>query len=618
MKILHINTSDTAGGAAIAAMRLHKAMLAAGIDSTFFCLNRTINDDERILTVDKKTKMKTRTVDLAQQMLFRKAVLSDARGLFSNMKLGYKLSKFVNLDDYDVIYIHWVNGGFLSLKGLEEICKTGKKIFWFMHDMFPITGGCHHSFDCKRYTQNCGECPYMKHSCKSDFSYKQLKLKHKTLEKYPNLSFISPSKWLYECTKSSSLAKGHNVYHIPNLLDPAVFRPLEKDFCREVLNLPKDKKIILFGADSALTNPYKGFEYLVKAMGKFKTDSHIKADELLLVIFGSSYNKTIDDLLPFETRFMGALHDGIAISLLYNSASVFCIPSVAENFANTILEAINCHTPVVGFNVGGIPDIVGTDTGYLAEYKNADDFAKGISYVLDNENTFTFKKLEEIKVEDLLKKHEKLFTGLEVKDVWGGYISIALSQKSLRICANIQARRLLGLRPDRRYLLFGADSALTNPYKGFEYLVKALNLLKQKEQYNDIELIVFGSSKNESIEQKLPYPCHFFGYLHDVYALNLLYNAADVFCMPSLAEAFGQTALESVFCGTSVVAFDVGGLPDFVLEKTGYLAKYEDVEDFACGVELCLQLDRIDNELVIGACSSAKIIKQHEAVWKSL
>ena len=420
MKILHINTSDTAGGAAIAAMRLHKAMLAAGIDSTFFCLNRTINDDGRILTVDKKTKLKSRTFDIAKRIFFTKTTLSSQKGLFSDMKHGYKLGKFVKLNDYDVIYIHWVNGGFLSLKGMKEICKTGKKIFWFMHDMFPITGGCHHSFECNRYTQNCGECTYMKHPCKSDFSYKQLKLKHKILDKYPNLSFVSPSKWLYECAKSSSIAKGHNVYHIPNLLDPNVFRPLDKDFCREVLNLPKDKKIILFGADSALTNPYKGFEYLVKAMGKFKTDSHIKADELLLVIFGSSYNKTIDDLLPFETRFMGALHDGIAISLLYNSASVFCIPSVAENFANTILEAINCHTPVVGFNVGGIPDIVGTDTGYLAEYKNADDFAKGISYVLDNENTFTFKKLEEIKVEDLLKKHEKLFTGLEVKDSEGG------------------------------------------------------------------------------------------------------------------------------------------------------------------------------------------------------
>ena len=416
MKILHINTSDTAGGAAIAAMRLHKAMLAAGIDSTFFCLNRAINDDERILTVDKKTKLKSRTLDIAKQMIFTKTTLSSQKGLFSNMKHGYKLGKFVNLNDYDVIYIHWVNGGFLSLKGLEEICKTGKKVFWFMHDMFPITGGCHYSFTCTLYRQNCGACPYMKHAGKHDFSYKQLKQKHRILDKYNNLSFVSPSKWLYECAKSSPLAKGHNVYHIPNLLDPNVFRPLDKDFCREVLNLPKNKKIILFGADGALNNPYKGFEYLVKAMEKLKADSRIKGDELLLVIFGSSYNKAIEDMLPFETRFMGALHDGITISLLYNSASVFCIPSVAENFANTILEAVNCHIPVVGFNVGGIPDVVGTDTGYLAGYKNADDFAKGISFVLDNENNFTFKKLNDIKAEDLLKRHESLLRGFDIKE----------------------------------------------------------------------------------------------------------------------------------------------------------------------------------------------------------
>ncbi len=409
MKVLHINTSDTAGGAAIAAMRLHKAMLANGIDSTFFCLNRTINDDERILTVDKKSKIKSRTVDIAKRMIFNKTVLSVKKGLFSNMKQGYKIGKNINLDSYDVIYIHWVNNSFLSLKGLEEICKTGKKIFWFMHDMFPITGGCHHSFDCKRYTQNCGECPYMKHSCNSDFSYKQLKLKHKILDKYSNLSFIAPSKWLYECTKNSSLAKGHNVYHIPNLLDSTIFRPLEKRFCREVLNFQNDKKIILFGADGALTNPYKGFEYLVKAMEKLKSESHFKEDEVLLVIFGSSYNKAINDMLPFETKFMGVLHDGITVSLLYNSASVFCIPSVAENFANTILEATNCHTPVVGFDIGGVPDVVGKDTGYLAEYKNSDDFAKGISFVLDNENSFTFQKLNEIQAEDLLKKHEKIW-----------------------------------------------------------------------------------------------------------------------------------------------------------------------------------------------------------------
>lgn len=414
MKILHINTSDTAGGAAIAAMRLHKAMLAAGIDSTFFCFNRTINDDERILTVDKITKLRSRTLDVAKRMVFNKRYVSSSMGLFSNMKQGYKLGKFVNLNDYDVIYIHWVNGGFLSLNGLEEICKTGKKIFWFMHDMFPITGGCHHSYTCTLYRYNCGDggCHYMKNfKSPRSFAYKQLKLKHKILDKYTNLSFVAPSKWLYECSKASSLGQKHAVYHIPNLLDENVFRPLDKAFCRQVLNLPKDKKIVLFGADSALTNPYKGFEYLVKALQKLKEDSGIKDEEILLVIFGSS--------------------------------------------------------------------------------------------------------------------------------------------------------------------------------------------------------------ENSEIKMRLALPCHFFGYLHDTYSLNLLYNAADVFCMPSLAEAFGQTALESIFCGTPVVAFDVGGLPDFVSEKTGYLAKYEDADDFASGIEACLQCGRIDNESMIEMCKAERVVKKHCEMWKS-
>lgn len=412
MKVLHINTSDTAGGAAIAAMRLHKAMLETGIDSTFFCLNRTINDDERILTIDKKTKMKVRTFDIARQMLFRKRYLSNAKGLFSNMKLGYKIGKFVNLDEYDVIYIHWINNGFLSLKGLEEILKTGKKVFWFMHDMFPITGGCHHSFTCTLYRQNCGEggCHYMKNFKSSrSFAYRQLMAKHKILDKYPNLSFVAPSKWLYECAKSSSLAKGHNVYHIPNLLDEKVFHPLNKDFCREVLNLPKDKKIILFGADSALTNPYKGFEYLEKALEKLKSDVHIKDDEILLVIFGSSYNKKIDDLLPFKAEFMGMLHDSYTLALLYNSASVFCIPSVAENFANTVLESTNCHVPVVGFDVGGIPDVVGSGAGYLAKYKDADDFAKGIEKVLSDDFEGDFSGIEQFCTSNVVSRHKEMW-----------------------------------------------------------------------------------------------------------------------------------------------------------------------------------------------------------------
>lgn len=412
MKILHINTNDSVGGAAIAAMRLHKIMLASGIDSTFFCLNRTINDDERILTVNRMTRIKSRTVDSVFQRMFNRVALSKIKGLFSNMRLGYNLRKFVDLNEYDVIYLHWINNSFLSLTGLEEICKSGKKVLWFMHDMFPITGGCHHSFLCQNYKRDCyGHCPYMKNSKKSKhFAFKQLRTKRKILNKYSNISFIAPSKWLYDCTINSSLIKNHSVYNIPNLLDQNVFRPLEKSFCKKIYNFPENKRIILFGADSALINPYKGFNYLVEALNILNSDDTVNTKDLLLVVFGSSYNKTIEGMLPIETRFLGTLHDEISLSLLYNSVSVFCIPSIAENFPNTILESINCHTPVVGFNVGGIPDLINSNRGYLAKYKDSEDFAKGIAFVLANEGKFSFSGLEELQTELILEKHKKIIS----------------------------------------------------------------------------------------------------------------------------------------------------------------------------------------------------------------
>ena len=411
MRVLHINSNDSTGGAAIAAMRLHKVMLEAGIESTFFCLNRTINDNEHIVTIDRKTKLKVRTIDLIQQLFFKKLMLSNTKGLFSNMYFGYRIGKFINLNEYDVIYVHWINRGFLSFKGLEELCKTGKKVFWFMHDMFPITGGCHHSFSCLLYRQNCcnGTCQYLKNNIISRmFAYKQCKKKKKILAKYNNISFIAPSKWLYDCAKASPLSNVHKVYYIPNLLNPVDFKKQDKSFCRNVLNLPREKKLILFGA----------------------------------------------------------------------------------------------------------------------------------------------------------------------------------------------------------------DSALINPYKGFDFLVKALDILSSKEKYQDVELIIFGSSRNKVIEESIKYPCHFFGYLYDKYSLNLLYNAADVFCMPSLAEAFGQTALESVFCGTPVVAFNVGGLPDFISEQTGYLANYKDFEDFERGLEICFNKTDIQNDKVINMCTDKNILKSHIEIWK--
>lgn len=400
MKVLHINTSSTKGGAAIAAYRLHLEMRKRGIDSTFFSFEelRTSN----YISVSLLSRYLIFPVIKIKNILFRKKFLdSKKKGLFSNLNYGLHLNLKKVISDYDVIYIHWINGGFLSLHSLESILASGKKIFWFMHDMFPITGGCHHSFECTGYQKLCGNCSYLKKQSKYDFSYRQINRKLKLLNKFNNVSFIAPSKWLYNVTSLSTIAKTHKVLCIPNVLDENIFKKLDKNSCRLLFNIPQDYKIILFGADSALTNPYKGFSYFIDAL---KNLSNACNEKIMVVIFGAEKVISIEKDIPYETLFLGSLRDNYTLAALYNSADVFCIPSLAENYANTILEALHCETPVVGFNIGGIPDLVSNKTGYLAEYKNSQDFSYGIKKVLQGDISYDYSLIP--KVYDIIDSHK--------------------------------------------------------------------------------------------------------------------------------------------------------------------------------------------------------------------
>lgn len=408
MKVLHINTSDSSGGAAIAAFRLHTEMLNQGIDSFFFCLNRTFNDNERVFSIGNFLKFRSRTIDVFKRHFFYKQ-LTSKKGLFSKVSIGHSCRNEIDYKNYDIIYIHWVNNGFLNFQGIEEILKSEKKVFWFMHDMFPITGGCHQSFECSKYINQCNECPYLKKNFYYDLAKKQFNTKVRLFSKYKNLSFITPSNWLFECTKKSYIAQNHNVYCIPNLLDTTIFFKFDKLTCRKIYNISPEKKVILFGADSALTNPYKGFDFFMDALQILNKKESVNNKEIEIVLFGSSYNQKIDKMIPFQTKFIGYLHDNYSLAMLYNSADVFCIPSLADNFPNTILEAINCKLPVVGFNVGGIPDMVNRNSGYLAEYKNSMDLAVGIETILNCKHEYHFDVLENLNTKKIIDKHKALW-----------------------------------------------------------------------------------------------------------------------------------------------------------------------------------------------------------------
>jgi glycosyltransferase involved in cell wall biosynthesis len=405
MKILHINTSDKSGGAAIAAFRLHNAMLESGIKSTYFVLNRTIKDRTDIVSVSLFDSYIRQVIN----KIFEKITVYKMRGIagmFSSFKYGIDISKRQEITEADIIYLHWICGAFINYHALKCLLKTGKLIIWFMHDMFPITGGCHHSFDCIKYQTECRQCPY----CTGkgfifDLSVSQFKKKKKLYKKFNNLIFAAPSAWLADCARKSGLTRDKPIYHIPNVIDIRFFRPIEKKFARELFFISGEKKIIAFGAHNALSNPCKGWDYLKNALDILSRNISLEKEKIEIMVFGSD-NKEIEDSVPFRIHFIGYLHDDYSLVMAYNCADVFVIPSLAENFPNVILESLSCNIPVVGFNVGGIPDMVNEDTGYLAEYKNSHDLAKGIALLLTAGKKDTRIYAAKFFSSEIIKKHE--------------------------------------------------------------------------------------------------------------------------------------------------------------------------------------------------------------------
>lgn len=147
-----------------------------------------------------------------------------------------------------------------------------------------------------------------------------------------------------------------------------------------------------------------------------------------------------------------------------------------------------------------------------------------------------------------------------------------------------QARQLWNVPQTKKLILFGAIAPTSDVNKGFKELKDALHRI----QTNNVELVVFGSSRPRN-EPEFGFKTHYLGHLHDDVSLATLYSAVDVMVVPSLQEAFGQTASESFSCGTPVVAFDGTGLSDIVDHRVnGYLARPFDTADLANGIDWIL------------------------------
>lgn len=413
MNILILNTFETKGGAAVAGKRLTVALQKQGIQVSLLVMEKKTSDTfVSAIGTSVFRKLLTKWAFLSERLqifltnrFHRENLFSVSTGSSGACILHHPLVKKA-----DIIHLHWINQGFLSLQDIHALIDLGKPIVWTMHDMWPCTGICHHARDCSRYLENCGNCMFLHTPSVKDLSYRVFQKKKQYLSN-SDLWFVTCSRWLRLLAEKSAIKSGNHFYNIPNPIDTDFFCPGNQKTARQLLKLPENKKLILFGASIA-SDKRKGVDYLIEATYLL---SDLK-DEVELIFCGQVKGE-LSATFGLKAHALGYVSDPEMVVKMYQAADCFVIPSLEENLPNMIMEAMACGIPCVGFNTGGIPEMIKhQETGYVAQYKSAEDLASGIRSLLEKCDDLSFKKnirtfvLENYSESIIAKRYIQLYT----------------------------------------------------------------------------------------------------------------------------------------------------------------------------------------------------------------
>jgi glycosyltransferase involved in cell wall biosynthesis len=384
MKILHINASDVKGGAARAAHRLHTGLQALGADSRMLVQKRLSHGPD-ILASTNAISEGFDTMRLSFDALPLKFYKQRQKTAFSTQWLPDRILPKIRQFSPDIIHLHWINQGFVQI---ETLAKLGIPMIWTLHDMWPFTGGCHYAEDCLGYRNACGTCPHLGSAKANDLSHWIWKRKAKSWNSI-NLTMVAPSQWMADCAASSSLFQHCPIDVIPHGLDLDVYKPIDRNVARDILSLPPDAKLVLFGSAHGTSEKRKGFHFLLDALTKLSQLSE-GSPQIQLAVFGqTSPDRPID--FGFKTHYLGTFQDDLSLSLVYSAADVMVVPSLQEAFGQTAFEAMACGVPVVAFDATGLKDIVEhKENGFLAQPFDTTDMAKGLHWMLSDPETMNF------------------------------------------------------------------------------------------------------------------------------------------------------------------------------------------------------------------------------------
>lgn len=380
MRILIINTSENIGGPAIAASRLMESLKNNGIKAKMLVRDK---QTDQISVVELKRSWLQVWKFVWERIVILKANRFKKNNLFAVdiANTGTDITSLPEFQQADVIHLHWINQGMLSLKGIQKIVESGKPIVWTMHDMWPFTGICHYSKECIHYQEECHHCPLIYGGGKKKDLSTHTFRKKKELYRIAPITFVSCSQWLKNKAQQSALLPANSIINIPNPINTNLFKPRKKQEARAKCKLPQDCRLALFGSVKIM-DKRKGAKYLIEAC-KQLAEKHPEWKETLGIVLFGKQSEQLQHLLPFKVYPLNFVRNEHKLVDIYNAVDLFVLPSLEENLPNMIMEAMACGVPCVGFNVGGIPEMIDhLHNGYVAQYKSTEDFANGIHWIL--------------------------------------------------------------------------------------------------------------------------------------------------------------------------------------------------------------------------------------------
>ena len=380
MKVLIVNTSEKAGGAALAAKRLTDALNNSGVKAKMLVRDK---ETQQLTVVGLSTGLHRRWHFLWERWCIFCRLRFSRKHLFDLdiANTGNDITRLREFKEADIIHLHWVNQGMLSLANIRKILRSGKPVVWTMHDMWPATAICHLTLGCNKFKTACRQCKYLPGGgSDNDLSARTWARKQQMLSGQ-HIAFVACSRWLQGEARQSALLRGQRVECIPNPIDTHIFRRTNKNQARQRLQLPQDKRLLLFVSQRA-TNENKGMGYLMEACRQLAAEHpDMRANTAVVVLGGHA--EEYENQLDFPVHALGYINETQRMVDAYNAADVFVLPSLSENLPNTIMEAMACGVPCVGFRVGGIPEEIDhLKNGYVAAYRDAADLARGIRWVL--------------------------------------------------------------------------------------------------------------------------------------------------------------------------------------------------------------------------------------------